>query len=91
MLRPGVTLRLPGSSGLTAGQFLDGLHVRSCRGSRSGVASRRRPAIAILVRALVTLAGSPHRAASAAMVALLLTDQADSVRATRSAGVWLSR
>jgi hypothetical protein len=56
-------------------------------GSRSGVARRRRPAIAIPVRGLVTLASSPHRAVSAAMVALLVTDQADRVRATRSAGV----
>lgn len=42
-----------------------------------GLARRRRPAIGIPVRGLVTLASRPHRAVSAAMVMLLLTDQAD--------------
>ena len=44
----------------------------------------RRPAIAIAVRGLVTLASRPHRAVRAAMVTLLVTDHADRVRATRS-------
>ena len=45
------------------------------------------PATAIAIRGLVTLASTPHRAVSAAIAALLLTDQADRVRATRSAGI----
>jgi hypothetical protein len=55
------------------------------------VASRSTPASAIAVRRLVTLASRPHKAVITAMVRLLLTDQADRVRATRSAGVWSSR
>jgi hypothetical protein len=51
----------------------------------------RRPAIAIAVRGPVMLASRPHRAVRAAMVALLVTDHADRVRATRSFPVWLSR
>jgi hypothetical protein len=47
----------------------------------------RRPAIAIAVRALVRCAKRPHRAVMAAMVAVLVTDHADSVRATRSVAV----
>jgi len=72
------------------------LCVWSCRGSRSGVVRISRPANAIAARGLVMLASRPHRALRAAMVALLLTDQADRVRATRSvasarAGRWRTR
>jgi hypothetical protein len=51
----------------------------------------RRPAIAIALRGPVMAASSPHRAVMAAMVALLVTDHADRVRATRSVGVCSSR
>jgi hypothetical protein len=49
------------------------------------------PAIAIALRGLVRLASRPHRAVRAAMLALLLTDHADSVRAIRSWSVCSSR
>jgi hypothetical protein len=49
------------------------------------------PAVAIAVRGLVMLAMRPHSAVKAAMVALLATDQADRVRATRSVSVCSSR
>ena len=55
------------------------------RGSRTGVASRSRPAAAIAVRVLVTAASRPHSAVAAAMATLLVTDHADRVRATRLA------
>jgi hypothetical protein len=51
----------------------------------------RRPATAIAVRGLVIVASTPHRAVIAAMVALLVTDHADRVRATRSGAVCSSR
>ena len=50
-----------------------------------------RPASAIAARGLVRLASRPHSAVMAAMVALLLTDHADRVRATRSGAVCSSR
>src|SRR6202041_1891279 len=56
----------------------------SRRGNSSGVASINTPAIAIAMRGLVTPASRPHSAVSAAMLALLVIDHADSVRATRS-------
>lgn len=49
------------------------------------------PAIAIAARGLVTLASRPHTAVRAAIVALLVTDHADRVRATRSFAVCSSR
>ncbi len=48
-------------------------------------------ATAIAMRRLVTLASRPHRKVSVAMLALVLTDHADSVRATRSVLVCSSR
>jgi hypothetical protein len=75
---------------LTAGSG-SGWGAWSRLGSRSGVAKMRTPATAIAVRGLVMLASRPHRAVRAAMVRLVLTDQADRVRATRSLSVWLSR
>jgi hypothetical protein len=51
----------------------------------------RRPATAIAVRRLVTAASKPHKAVKAAMVALLVTDHADRVRATLSVRVCSSR
>jgi hypothetical protein len=50
-----------------------------------------KPAVAIATRRLVRLASRPHRAVRTAMVALLVTDHADRVRATRSAPVCSSR
>ena len=50
-----------------------------------------RPAIAIVARGPVMLASRLHTAVRAAMVALLVTDHADRVRATRSVAVWWSR
>ncbi|GDY49563.1 hypothetical protein SVIO_001860 [Streptomyces violaceusniger] len=43
------------------------------------------------VRGLVAAASRPHRAVTAAMAALLLTDHAVRVRATRPGSVWSSR
>ena len=51
----------------------------------------RTPAIAIAVRGPVMPASRPHRTVRLAMVRLLVTDQADKVRAIRSVSVWLSR
>jgi hypothetical protein len=55
------------------------------------VASSRSPAIAIATRRLVMVASRPHRAVRTAMLMLLLTDQADRVRATRSGAICSSR
>jgi len=55
------------------------------------VASSSTPATAIAARGPVKLASTPHRPVRIAMEALVLTDQADSVRVTRSDGVCSSR
>ena len=70
---------------------------RSCRdappdrGSSSGVASKSTPAVAIAARGPMMLAKNPQRAVKSAMVALLVIDHADRVRATRSVPVCSSR
>ena len=56
-------------------------------GSKNGVASMSTPATAIAMRGPMTAAKAPHSAVMPAIAALLVTDHAASVRATRSAGV----
>jgi hypothetical protein len=50
-----------------------------------------RPAIAIAARGPVMLASRPHRAVSAAIVTLVLTDHADRTRAVRPESVCSNR
>src|SRR5262249_47956579 len=82
---PRLGRRLSGAA--PADRPADAMRGRPRRGRRNGVASRRAPDKAIAGRGPRVAPRTPQAAVSTAVAALVVTDQADSVRATRSAAV----